>query len=210
MYRIIMITQFFRVLSNDTSASLLDGLEATVCRIMSTPLSPPPAPRPYSLSFFHCFVYFLTQSQSCKTPVTPHQHGVSRQYSFSTSKLSGMRIHRLPEDLAPPPRLPGTASAAAVSAGVVTGVRVPAFGYKRRSLRPGQSVLPGLDMTVDRPCVLFVCFHDASATAGGMGSVGGVVDDTGRLGEGAQELPTWATELGLIKSNMKVCVCVFV
>lgn len=87
---------------------------------------------------------------------------------------------------------------------------MPGFGHKRLSLRPGQSVLPGLDMAVDRPCVLYVCFHDASATAGGIGSVGAVLDDTGGVGEGTQELPTWATELGLTKTNMKVCLFVCV
>lgn len=112
-----------------------------------------------------------------------------------------MRIHRLPEELAPPP--PGRRSkedaVTAAAAGVVTGIRVPAFGH-RLLLRGGAAALPGLDMVVDRPCTLFVCFHNAAATAGGSSSVG-VMDVSG---DGAVDLPVWATERGLFKTGMKV------
>lgn len=148
----------------------------------------------------------------------------------SRSSMSAMKIHRLPEELAPPP--PGQhenvgnaeerteAAAEAATAGYIAGIRLPAPANHRLS-HGGTSVLPGVEMEIDRPCTLLVCFHDEMATkaaAAGLGGGGGASDGERRTSQrrssvdgGAaaaassnQPLPQWATNLGLRKTRMKV------
>lgn len=121
------------------------------------------------------------------------------------TSLSAMRIHRLPEELAPP--MPGSGVDSAT--GYVSGVRMPsAAGHRRLSLRSGGAAAPtvaGIDMAVDRTCTLLVCFHDAAATAASnSGNVGSGGDPAVAVAPIAEVLPSWATELGLTKTGMKV------
>lgn len=135
----------------------------------------------------------------CLNQLNTQDHNSNRRHTLSTPGLSAMRIHRLPEELAPPPPGQRSKEDATIAAGMVTGVRVPAFGH-RLSLHSGASTLPGLDMVVDRPCTLLICFNDAAATTGNTNSPG--IMDVG--GEETLDLPVWATELGLFKTSMKV------
>lgn len=130
-----------------------------------------------------------------------------------------MRIQRLPEELAPPHRAaidPSLSAAAGKNdSEYVTGVRLPApAGRRRMSLRMGSSERASLQMAIDRPCMLLVCFHDTAALtnrsgasqvfAAGAGAGGREVPRQPRPKELTLKLPAWAIEMGLTKTHMKV------
>lgn len=135
------------------------------------------------------------------------------------SPLSGMRIQRLPEELAAPPLSPPVVDPLLLSTPqpverFVTGVRLPlpAGAGRRPSLRGALSP-PGVKMEIDRACTLLVCFHDdASSTGvnsgGGSGSaLGGLLSRVSSSSSAAgshMEIPEWATQMGLSRTSMHV------
>lgn len=135
-------------------------------------------------------------------------------HTASTSgALTGMKIQRLPEELAPP--FSGAESMASPqkdgsSIGYVTGVRIPAPGAERRHTLRGRdgSAPMELNMEVDRACTLLVCFHDDTAVTGGDASAVGPGGEAGArdsMNEGSQlKVPSWAEEMGLNRTSMKV------
>ncbi|CAM9288314.1 unnamed protein product, partial [Ectocarpus sp. 8 AP-2014] len=150
----------------------------------------------------------------------------SRRASPPPGALSGMRIQRLPEELAAPPATPPAVDPLLLSTPppaekYATGVRLPAPGGtgRRRSMRGAASSAspPGVRMEVDRPCTLLVCFHDEHASAGaGAGAKSGVGGE-GRPGlTGARstsstssggsrlDVPKWADEMGLRRTGMHI------
>lgn len=124
----------------------------------------------------------------------------SRQSFLFDANLSKMRIHRLPEELAPPH--PGNPLGGA--RGFVTGIRMPSH-HRGMSLR-GSSAPLGLSMVVDSACTLLVCFHDAGATTDASIQSIETEDSYGHSHAIPRPLdvPKWATELGLAKTGMRV------
>lgn len=172
------------------------------------------APSPYI-----CPVYigrFLCPFPPATTK-TKHQEKRDRWWTRASS-ISGMRIQRLPDELASP--LGDKSLAEGNDTRYVTGVRLPASvpaSYRATpSLRCTSTTPVGMKMVVDRPCTLLVCFHEKLAveTGGSAGSRGGMNvfakdrASTQTLEKEAQvqfmELPSWATEMNLQRTSMKV------
>ena len=137
-----------------------------------------------------------------------------------------MRIHRLPEELAAPSATPPVVDPLLLSVQqkpkekFVTGVRLPApSGSGRRPSLGRPATSPGgVTMDIDRACTLLVCFHDDAASTGGKsgGGGGGGGNNVSPAGLGRRgvstasaggtqlDLPQWATEMGLTRTNMHV------
>ena len=153
----------------------------------------------------------------------PNQHQRSSRWTSSAaSSLAGMNIKRLPEELAAPPAKPPVVDPLLLSTPpqaekFVTGVRLPPPPAGRRHSLRGATASPGVTMETDRPCTLLVCFHDDAASTGVQDDDSDEADADGEgLGELAHQassssvggsklnLPKWATQMGLSRTNMHV------
>lgn len=134
--------------------------------------------------------------------------------------LAAMRIHRLPEELAPivhrhanPQNLSSSLGNMETLKGVhVTGVRMPVPNASRYfSIQRNTSEPVGIDIEVNRPCELMICFHDPAAITRG-GSVThntrisyeGLNLDERQVSSTELKMPFWGEKMGLKRTNMKV------
>lgn len=131
-----------------------------------------------------------------------------------------MRIHRLPEELAPifnrhaSPQNPSSSLGNMENfRGVyVTGVRMPVPNASRYfSIQRNTSEPVGIDIEVNRPCELMVCFHDPAAiTRGGSVALNRRISYEGlnlnerEVSSTELRLPFWAEKMKLKRTNMKV------
>lgn len=136
-----------------------------------------------------------------------------------------MKIQRLPEELAAPTATPPVVDPLLLSIPprkekFVTGVRLPVPSGRRHSLGLSAPSPGGVTMDVDRACTLLVCFHDDAASTGVKSGGGGSNDGDAEPPppaelvhqgvssapiDGSQlDLPKWATQMGLSRTNMHV------
>lgn len=132
-----------------------------------------------------------------------------------------MRIHRLPEELAPivhrhasPQNLSSSLGTVETLNGVyVTGVRMPVPNANRYfSIQRNTSEPVGIDIEVNRSCELLVCFHDPAAITRGSSMTRNTRIlhherlnlDERQVSSMELNMPFWAEQMGLKRTNMKV------